>query len=71
MDITTILLGFSLKLFSALTAFVIARLALRNLDKASGFDFKHWINNTDENSKSIYLGSRIIAVCILFGLIIL
>lgn len=71
MDLITIAIGFMLKLASALIAFLIARLALRNLDKAAGFDFKEWINNADDHAKGMYFGARIIAVCLLFGIILL
>ena len=71
MDIITISIGFGLKLLSALVAFVIARIALNKLDKATGFDFKAWIQNADDNAKATYLGARIIAISLLFGLILL
>lgn len=68
---TVIITGFLLKLLGALIAFVISRIALANLDKAVGFDFKEWIKNASDQAVGIYLGARIIAICLLFALIIL
>jgi len=69
MDITIIAAGFLLKLVSALVAFVIARFALNNLDKAIGFNFKKWISHANDQAVSIYLGARILAICLLFAAI--
>ena len=71
MDLVTIATGFGLKILTALIAFVIVRLTLSNLDKVVGFDFKDWIEDADDNAKATYLGARIIAICLLFGVILL
>lgn len=54
----------------ALLGFFIVRLALKWLDRVIGFDFKGWISNADAHAVSNYLGFRILAVCILVGLIV-
>ena len=69
-ETTVIIVSFLLKLFGAAVAFIIARLALHNLDKATGFDFKEWIKSADDKAISLYLAGRIIAICILFALIL-
>ncbi|MDX1472106.1 MAG: hypothetical protein R3213_11465 [Flavobacteriaceae bacterium] len=71
------------KLLFALIGFFLARMSLKHLDKRVGFNFREWINKykTDKedisNEKSImhlavgiYLSARILAICILFGIIV-
>ena len=56
----------SLALFAAL----MARLLLAYFDKKINFDFKVLFNNANNQEKCIYLSARIIAVCLLVGLVI-
>ncbi|MBR9780847.1 MAG: hypothetical protein GYB52_20795 [Rhodospirillales bacterium] len=58
------------QLVLALIAFVIVRWVLKWLDRIIDFDFKGWISNANDNAVSNYLGYRILAVCILVGLIV-
>lgn len=51
-------------------AFFLAWGCLRLLDLAMGFSFKGWITNATDNAVATYLGFRILAVCILVGLIV-
>tara|TARA_A100000171_G_scaffold6710_2_gene5237 strand:+ start:40077 stop:40316 length:240 start_codon:yes stop_codon:yes gene_type:complete len=54
----------------ALLAFLLSRWMLKRLDLRIDFNFKEWISNADDNAVSNYLGYRILAVCILVGLIV-
>jgi len=69
-DLITIITGFGLKLLGAIVAFGVARLALRNLDKAVGFDFKAWLKGASDEATAVYLSARIIAIAVLFGLVL-
>lgn len=60
----------ALKIVLALIAFAGARLALLFLDRKLRFDFKNWLGKANDQAVSVYFGLRILAVCILFGLII-
>lgn len=59
-----------LKLALAAAAFAAAWWSLRLFDRRQDFDFKHWLETADEQGRGIYFGFRILAICILFGLII-
>jgi small-conductance mechanosensitive channel len=58
------------QLVLALIAFVIVRWVLKWLDRIIDFDFKGWISNAEDDAVSRYLGFRILAVCLLVGLIV-
>lgn len=66
----TILTSFAFKIAQALAAFFIARAGLAHLDKRLGFSFKEWLGNASPEAVSLYLGLRILAVCLLVGLIV-
>ncbi len=63
-------LSVALKIVLALIAFAGARLALLFLDRKLRFDFKKWVGKANDQAVALYFGLRILAVCILFGLII-
>ena len=65
-----IVLSILFKCACAMIAFFAARLSLSSLDKRTHFDFKSWIRRADDQAISIYLGCRILAICILFGWVI-
>lgn len=54
----------------ALVAFALVWLMLKGFDRANDFSFKDWIRDANDDAVSGYLGDRIIAVCILVGLIV-
>lgn len=66
------LIGMSMitKIICALTAHVVIRLSLSHFDKTLGFNFKDWLSRVSDEAKATYLGYRILAVSILFGLIL-
>lgn len=66
----SILASTTVQLFLALIAFLIVRLVLKWLDRIIDFDFKGWISNANDDAISNYLGYRILAVCLLVGLIV-
>lgn len=54
-------------------AFLLLWLALRFLDVITGFDFRRWINEgsaTDAHdiALAVYLGARLVGICLLVGL---
>jgi len=66
-----ILIGYMLKLFTAVVAFFVMRLSLSRLDKHLDFDFKEWFFNASSEEKAKYLGLRFVGICLLFGFILL
>jgi hypothetical protein len=59
-----------IQIFLALVAFLLTRWMLKGLDNRIKFDFKKWISNASDMAVSNYLSFRILAVCILVGLIV-
>lgn len=59
-----------IQIILALIAFLVARWMLKGLDKRIGFDFKGWMSNADDLSISVYVSARILAICLLLGLIV-
>lgn len=54
-------------------AFLLLWLALRMLDIVTGFDFRRWIkegsgDDVHDLALAVYLGARLVGVCILVGL---
>lgn len=67
-DLSVMLVSALFKIFLASVAFVGARLALAQMDKALGVEVvKDWIENADDQAKAIYFGLRLVGVCVLFG----
>ena len=63
------LLQGSFKLILALIGFVMARLCLYWMDKHFlSENFISWLEETNDISKAVYYGARIIAVALLIGL---
>jgi len=60
----------ALKIVLALIAFAGARFSLLFLDRRLRFDFKNWLGQANDQAVALYFGLRILAICILFGLII-
>lgn len=58
------------KIVMALIALGTLRLALRMFDKSLCKSFSDWLGELDGTGTGIYLGCRILGVCILFGLVI-
>lgn len=54
----------------AVAAFFIARMCLIILDRSNGFNFKRWLTNASDSAVAVYLGFRILAICLLVGLIV-
>lgn len=65
-----ILISTALKLSLAVAAMIGVIFALRRFDSLCGFQFKEWIQNADDSAIASYLGLRVLAVCILLGLVI-
>jgi hypothetical protein len=69
--ISVIGVGFLFRLGVALAAFFCAWVALRLLDRATGFDFKRWISNEkNAHAVGVYLGLRVLAICSLFAIVL-
>lgn len=68
-DAYTITVSMMTKIILALTAHVVIRMSLSHFDRTLGFSFKDWITNASDQARAQYLGFRILAVSILFGLI--
>jgi hypothetical protein len=66
----SVVVSMVVQFFLAVAAFFLVRLSLKWLDRIIGFDFKEWISNADHMAVSHYLSYRILAVCILVGLIV-
>lgn len=60
--------GFTVSL--ALVAAVLARALLCYFDKKINFNFNDWFIKANDQNKTIYLSARIIAICLLVGLVI-
>ena len=54
----------------ALFAAILARGLLYYFDKKINFNFKDWFLNANDQNKAIYLSARIIAICLLVGIVI-
>lgn len=54
----------------ALFAAILARGLLYYFDKKIKFNFNEWFLNANDQNKAIYLSARIIAVCLLVGVVI-
>ena len=68
-DISVIATSMFLKLITALFAFAGVRVAISNMDKAFEINIKGWLNEAPDLPRAIYLGARMFAVCLLFGMI--
>jgi hypothetical protein len=68
--IDVIATSFAVKLVTAVLAYIIIRLVLRRLDKASHISFMRWYQDADSKSRSIYFSARILAVSFLFATIL-
>jgi len=58
------LAGFTLKLLMAGAGYYFIRFILQHLDRGLDFSFKEWIHNASDDSKAVYLGLRILSICI-------
>jgi len=67
--IETTVFGVVLKLISAVFVVISAVGVTRWLDYRTGFDFKEWLKNAPDHSKSVYLGCRIIGALLCFAII--
>lgn len=65
-----IAISFLVKLITAVIAYIIIRVVLRRLDKASHISFNRWYQDADNQSRSIYFSARVIAVSYLFATIL-
>jgi hypothetical protein len=65
-----VLTSMVMKLILAVLAFAGMRFTLWKLDSLAGFDFREWLRNASDIGKGIYLAGRILAVCILLGIIL-
>jgi len=68
--ISIILTSIIAKLVVAVAAYIVIRLVLRQLDRSAQIYFSDWYHDADPKSRAIYFGCRIIAICLLFGLIL-
>ena len=64
-----ILLSFLTKVSGALIAFLMIWGLLRVLDKVTGVNFKDRLEKLDDMSFAVYTGARLIAFCLLVGMI--
>jgi hypothetical protein len=65
-----VLLSFSFKLIMAGIGYYFIRLILKHMDKFLDFDFEGWLNTADDTGKGIYLGMRILSICIFVAWIV-
>lgn len=65
--IGVLFVGLGIKLFMAILAVVCILLTVSTMDKYFGIDVKGWLNDSDEASKALYFGLRMVALAILFG----
>ena len=63
-----VLIELAFQLTVAAGGALMARLLLAYFDRRSGGHFKRWIDNANSTDLAIYYGTRILAVCLLFGL---
>ncbi|RLA83769.1 MAG: hypothetical protein DRG78_03460 [Epsilonproteobacteria bacterium] len=61
--------SFASKIISALVAFILIWGLLRLLDKFSGVDFRARITEINNMEFAVYNGARLIALCLLVGMI--
>ena len=54
----------------AVGAFLLAWVCLRLLDIVGGHPFSRWLSEATHEARATYYGYRILAICILFGLIV-
>lgn len=65
--IGVLFIGLGIKLFMAIMAVICILLTINAMDKYFGIDVKGWLNDSDEASKALYFGLRMVALAILFG----
>lgn len=65
--VSVLLVGLGIKLFMAIMAVICILLTISTMDKYFGIDVKGWLNESDEASKALYFGLRMVALAILFG----
>lgn len=65
-----LLTGSALSLAWALFGFVLVWALLRALDVVGGVNFGKWLRETSDENRARYYANRILAVCILVGLIV-
>ena len=68
-ELEVMLIAMTFKLLVASIAFAGVRMAIANMDKAFKIDVKGWLNNASDVARAQYFGLRLLATCILFGLV--
>jgi len=58
------------KLFLLVAGPVFMWLVLRTLDKLSGFEFKKWLKECNDVSKSLYFSARFVGCLVYAGLVL-
>ena len=58
------------KLMIAIIAILICRISLIYMDRVAGFNFTNWLEQADSRDKALYYGCRILAICLLVGLVL-
>lgn len=68
--LSVIIIGSLLKLIMASIALLAVMFGLSWFDKRTKLSFTSWMKGATDETRAIYYGFRILAVCLLFGLVI-